>query len=156
MSAPAVDAAPLADATWALLSAIAGVNAFDGQVAIPAYDPNNPATAVYWDRDTNSGVVDVHAYCVFYPGAGLAHGITLDQAPDLLDWTFQVTCVGGDRVRALWCIGKVRAALTGTWLSVAGRQLEIREVADTGSLKRDDDETPPRFWLPLMYGVFAA
>lgn len=133
---------------WELLDGIANLQAFDAEFVNADGDPVEP------DKDDDGRV---HAHAVFYPSAGLLRSLTLDATPDVLDAGFQVTCVGGDRVRALWCVNQVRQALTGTWISVAGQDLQIQETpGDTGPIRRDDDPKPPRFYLPLTFAVIGA
>lgn len=135
----AVDVADLADPVWDRLDAIANVNAFDGEVDAPPLD----------------GDGRVHAYAVYYPGPGWAHALLACGGTDSLDWSFQVTCAGGDRTRVLWCIQQVRGALSGSRISVGGQQLTISETGDPGPIRRDDDVSPPRFYVPLQFALNA-
>lgn len=151
----AIKVSLLADPVWALLDGLSNVNTFDGEVTIPPYNAADPTTHVYWDRDTAGNPVSVHAYAVYYPGPGWDHALLADGAGDSLDWTFQISCVGGDRTKALWCVERVRSVLTGVRLTVADQQLMLHEVTDPGGVRRDDDETPSRFWLPLQYRLNA-
>lgn len=128
----------LADPVWDLIDAIPAVNTYDAEV------PGAPPT----DEDGR-----VHAYAVYYPGPGVLRALDMGATPTDLEWTFQVNCVGGDRTRALWCVGRVRAALTGTWLTVNGQEVQLHETTDPGPVHRDDKVTPPRFWLPLSYAA---
>ena len=130
----------LADPAWALLDGLSNVNTYDAEV------PGQPPT----DADGR-----VHAYAVYYPSPGWLHAISLNADLDSLDWRFQVTAVGGDRVRALGCVGRVRSVLTGAWLTVAGQELQIREDFDPGPVQRDPNLSPPRFYVPLQFAVFA-
>jgi hypothetical protein len=132
----------LADQVWALQQAITNVNHYRGNVASnPPLDPDGK----------------VHAYAVLYAGAGRAFGGRMVAAPGQTDWTFQVTCVGGDDNRALWCVDKIRAALTGAPLAVSGTSAgRIRELTNPGPVRRDDDVSPPRYYLPLLFGVHVA
>lgn len=139
-------AAALADPVWALIDAVSNVNTYDGEIV----DANGTPVPPPHDSDGR-----VHAYAIYYPGAGLAYSRTLDAAPDCLDWTFQVTCVAGDRVRALWCIDKIRTALAGKWVTVNGQQLQIRQDGDSGSIRRDDNVSPSRFYLPVLFALDA-
>lgn len=142
----AVDVSALADPVWELIKAIAGVNAFDGEIV----DENGNRVEPPADPDGR-----VHAYAVYYPSAGWAHALLACGGTDSLDWTFQVTCVGGDRTRALWCVERVRGALSGTAIDVAGQQLVIREETNAGELRRDDKFTPTRLYAPLIFAVNA-
>lgn len=135
----AVDVSLLADPVWALLDSLSNVNTFDGEVVSPPLDADGR----------------VHAYAVYYPGPGRDHALLNDAAGDSLDWGFQVTCVGGDRTRALWCVERVRSVLTGARLSVAGQQLVIHEESSTAPLRRDEQVQPPRLWMPLLFTLSA-
>lgn len=142
----AVDVSQLADPVWTLLDGIGNVNTFDGAFV----DANGIPVAVPADADGR-----VHAYAVYYPGAGWAHALLACGGTDSLDWTFQVTCAAGDRTRALWCVQQVRDALTGTTVAVGGQDLQIREEGNPGSLRRDDSVAPSRLYLPLTFAINA-
>lgn len=141
----AVDVATLADPVWDLIDAVTNVNTYDAEI-INADGSTEPPK----DADGR-----VHAYAVYYPGPGWAHALLGCGGTDSLDWSFQVTCVGGDRTRALWCVGKIRAALAGKTITVGGQKLTIREVGDPGPVRRDDDVTPPRHHVPILFAVNA-
>lgn len=142
----AVNVSDLADPVWALLDAVTGVNTYDGELV----DANGNKVKPPADSDGR-----VHAYAVYYPGAGLAHAVLACGGTDSLDWTFQVTCAGASRVQALWCVDKVRAALSGVTITVRGQALTIHETTDTGTVRRDDDVSPSRFYVPLLFAVNA-
>lgn len=147
---------PLAEQAWLLLDAISGVNAFDGAVDIPAYDADDEATHPFWDLDDAGRPVDVHAYAVFYPSPGRRDRRTVAPGSTNVAWSFQVTCVGGDRTRALWCVDKVTTALTGHRLQLPGRRGGglISELADPGPIRIDRDVTPYRHYVPIDFGVY--
>lgn len=141
MTVDVTAASSLADQVWAQLDTLAEVNVFDGEVA-----PDPPA-----DDDGR-----VHAYAVFYPSPGWSRALLADANPDTLDWSFQVTCAGGDRTRALWCIDQVRGVLHGFHVTnAAGQLLVVSEVGDPGPIQRDKDVRPPRFFAPLRFAVSA-
>lgn len=142
------DAQKLADIVWDLLDGIAQVNAYDGEFVDANGQPVDPPK----DDDGR-----VHAYAVFYPSPGWAHSILLCADLDSLDWSFQVTCTGGDRARALRCIQRVRDALSDTWITDpdSGQELQINEAGNPGSLRRDDNVSPARFYLPLQFTLNA-
>lgn len=124
------------DAVWAKLDAVANINAYDGEV------PNNPPL----DADGR-----VHAYAVLYMSPGRLYAGALNGAQTSLDGTHQVTCVGGDATRALWCIDKVRTGLLGS-ITIAGRVYTIRALdEDPGNVRPDLDKTPPRHYGPVLF-----
>lgn len=125
---------------WALLDAIVGVNAYDGEV------PKNPPL------DTDGRV---HAYAVLYFSPGRRHANGLDGVQRSVDGAFQVTCVGGDPDRALWCVDKVIAQLVGAAVTVDGvqRTVRIREE-DLGNVRPDNNVTPVRHFAPLRFQLF--
>lgn len=105
----------------------------DGEVTSPPNDPTGR----------------VHPYCVLYGGPGDAATSALSAEYIDLWWTFQVTCVAGTPTGAYWARDKVTAALAGAALTVPGRTVLVRpDGHDEGPLRRDDDLTPPRFWIP--------
>lgn len=134
----------VADQVLALLKTLTNVNVYDGEVA----DDEGNRVAPPSDLDGR-----VHAYAVLYASPGRELALILDGTGDTLDATFQVTCVGGDRTRALGCVEAVRSVLTGAWI-LDGTAM-LTEVVDPGALRRDDDVSPPRFWAPLLFTVSA-
>lgn len=135
------------DPVWALLHGLAGMQTFDGEFVDDNGHPIEPNA----DKDGR-----VLGYAVYYPSPGLVRSLTLDQIPDLIDLPFQVTCAGGDRRRAIWAVDKVRGRLSGAWLTIGGQQVQIREVANSGPVQRDDDPKPPRFHTALIFSVTGA
>ena len=133
----------LADEVWNRLDALPAVNTYRGEIdGTPPTDPDGR----------------VHAYAIAYFGAGQPQAMRLDGGARGLRWTFQVTCVGGDDVRALWCINEVRGVLLGVRVPVGTGRVsgKVREVTDPGPLRRDDDVSPSRMYLPLQFGVYIA
>lgn len=146
MTADATPVADLADPIWALIDAIANVNTYDGEIADAAGSPIDPPL----DDDKR-----IHAYAVYFPSPGWAHALLACGGTDSLDWSFQVTCAGADRVRTLWCVQQVRAALGGARVEISGQQLPIRETGNPGPIRRDEQVTPHRFYVPLNFAVNA-
>lgn len=135
-----VSAGDVHAAVWTLLSAVTEVNAFDGEV--PATPP----------LDTDGRV---HAYAVLYMFGGRPTALTLDAVESSLFTGFQVTCVGGDPTRALWCLDKVRTALVGAEITIDQRPHTITASdIDPGTVRRDDDVKPPRHYVPDRYDLF--
>lgn len=136
MTVPAVRS--LADDVWALLQAVTNVNHYRGVVdTSPPKDPDGK----------------VHAHTVFYPGAGRQVATRSCATPAALAWSFQITCVGGDDNRCLWCVDKVRTGLADATVADGYLIRPVRD-ADPGPVRRDDDTEPPRFYLPLLFGVY--
>lgn len=128
---------PISDQVWDQLQTLTAVNLFDGEVpGSPPLDPDGR----------------VHAYAVFYPGIGRGYSNRGGGTAHSLNWGCQVTCVGGDRTRALWCVDQVRGVLDGLRVTVAGRNALLVDVTpEETPLRRDPDISPPRFYLPLLY-----
>lgn len=125
------------DATWALLDAVAGVNTYDGEV------PKQPPA----DEDGR-----VASYAVLYYSPGRRYASAADGRQTSIDGTFQVTCVGGDPTRALWCVDRVMTQLAGAVVQINGTGRRISAVEeDPGPVRRDDNVTPPRHYVPLRF-----
>lgn len=131
---------------WTLIDAIANVNTYDGEFVDAQGRPVTPPV----DQDGR-----IHAYAVFYPSPGWAHAIANGGEPDALDFTFQVTCAGADRIRAMWCIQQVRNSLTGARVDANGQQLCIFELPGTAPIRRDDKVQPPRSHAALQFALNA-
>jgi hypothetical protein len=101
---------------------------------------------------TSAGWVAPDKFAVIYPDPGMAGRASL--ADDRTDFTamFQVTCVGGSVERALWVADKVREALSGP-LTVAGRAAWRPEDQGGPPVQRDDDVTPPLWFVPVQYRI---
>lgn len=132
-----VDALTGHDVVWALLDATAGVNTYDAEV--PRQPPADPDGRVA-------------SYAVLYYSPGRRYASAMDGRQVSLDGTFQVTCVGGNPTRALWCVDQVITQLAGAAVTVDGAPRRIRVVEDDpGTVRRDDDVTPPRHYVPLRF-----
>lgn len=137
MTTPA--ARPLADQVHELLEATANLTVFRGEAGEPVMGEDGT----------------VNAYVVGYYGAGAPHVRRLGGRPRNLAWSFQLTCVGGDDTKALWCVDEIRTALIGKRLDVEGRVTGLlREVGDTGPVRKDRGIVPHRFYLPLDFGLY--
>lgn len=141
--APLVAARTLGDLIWAAVDGVANVNGFRGRVVSPPLDADGT----------------VHAYAVLYESPGRRSGSRVGAVRDQFDGTFQVTCVGGDAVRCLWCVDQVVAALTGLQLTVPNRTRKVRIVEDESNASRnvltDEDVSPVRFFVPLLFNIRA-
>jgi hypothetical protein len=125
---------------WTLLDATPDVNTYDSEV------PKTPPL----DIDGR-----VHAYAVLFVSPGRPTALMLDGTQDSLSTSFQVTCVGGDQARALWCVDQVRAQLVGAFVEINGRQHQITaSETQPGPVRRDDDVTPPRHFVAELFDLF--
>lgn len=93
-------------------------------------------------------------FAVLYPDPGTAVRESLADERSDFDTTMQVTCVGADVERALWVAGRVRRALAGP-LTVEGRQCWPPEDLGGPPVQRDDDVTPPLFFVPVQYRILS-
>lgn len=89
-----------------------------------------------------------YAVLYFAPGQSMAESL----ADQRTDWggVFQVTCVGPDEERCLWVADKVRSALFAP-IAVAGRVVWRPEELGGPPVQRDDDVSPPLFFVPIQY-----
>jgi hypothetical protein len=101
---------------------------------------------------TNTGWVPPDKFAVIYPDPGTASRASL--AGERTDFTnlVQVTCVGASAERALWVADKVRQALDQP-LTVAGRKAWQPEDQGGPPVQRDDDVTPPLWFVPVQYQI---
>lgn len=101
---------------------------------------------------TTAGWTPPQQYAVLYPEPGEAVRESLaDTRADFMA-TFQVTCVGASVERALWVADKVRQALYGP-LTVDGRTAWRPEDLGGPPVQRDDDTTPPSWFVPVQYRI---
>ncbi|MEW2161444.1 hypothetical protein AB0912_00305 [Streptomyces sp. NPDC007084] len=131
MPAPVPDVLPHLDAVQAALTG-AGLTVYVG------------------GTPTTSGWSPPDKFAVLYPDPGVSVRSSL--ADDRSDFTatVQVTCVGSDVERALWVAGRVRRALAAE-LAVEGRVSWRPEDLGGPPVQRDDDVTPPLFFVPVQY-----
>jgi len=124
------------DALWAKLDAIANVTAYDGEVpASPPVGQNGR----------------VKPYAVLYAGGGQRFSSGLDGIQSSLSTVAQVTAAAGEQIDAMWCVRQVRDGLLGP-ITISGRTYLVRSTdLDPGPIRRDDNVTPVRFYLPLEF-----
>ncbi|MFJ8110427.1 hypothetical protein [Streptomyces sp. NPDC096132] len=101
---------------------------------------------------TSSGWTPPDKFAVLYPDPGMAVRASLADNRTDFDSTMQVTCVGSDVERALWVAARVRQALT-TPLAVEGRTCWPAEDLGGPPVQRDDDVTPPVYFVPVQYRI---
>jgi hypothetical protein len=99
-----------------------------------------------------SGWVRPDRYAVLYPEPGMAVRESLANDRTDFETVVQVTCVGSDPERALWVADKARQALAGS-LVVEGRSCWPPEDLGGPPLVRDDDVTPPVWFVPVQYRI---
>lgn len=99
---------------------------------------------------TNAGWSPPDVYVVLYPEPGEAVRESLADARADFNGVVQITCVGASAERALWAVDKVRQALVDP-LVVAGRSCWRPEDLGGPPLQRDDDVSPPLWFVPVQY-----
>ena len=97
-----------------------------------------------------SGTQTKYVALYFSPG----QSVTESLADERTDFTcaFQVTCVGPTEEQCLWVADKVRGALSPR-LTVAGRSAWRAEELGGPPVQRDDDVSPPLYFLPVQYAL---
>lgn len=103
---------------------------------------------------TSSGWSPPDKYAVLYPEPGEAVRESLADVRNDFMTTFQITCVGASMERALWVADKARAALSAP-LVVAGRATWRPEDLGGPPVQRDDDTTPPTWFVPVQYRLMS-
>ena len=130
-------AAQLHAAVWAALDALPTVTAYDGDV--PTKPPADASGRVY-------------PYAVLWPSPGATPGDgPLGCISPGVDWLEQVTVAAGTPTWCLQAVDVVRAALVGLQLAPDVSPL-VDETPRSRLLSRDDDTTPPRWYVPLQFG----
>jgi hypothetical protein len=89
-------------------------------------------------------------WVVLYPDPGRADAASLADDRTLFEATVQATCVGATAAQALWVADTVRTALTGP-LTAAGRAVWRPEELGGPPLARDDDVSPPLYFLAVQF-----
>lgn len=99
----------------------------------------------------------VHQYAAFYWGSGQRVSGNLTGVVDATDWSFQVTCTGGDPTRAMACVDAITNALTGQRLPVPGAPSTglLVETGGSGDVREDRDARPSRWWVAITYQILA-
>jgi hypothetical protein len=89
-------------------------------------------------------------YVTLYPDPGTAEAASLADDRTVLDAMVQITCSATTAAGAIGTADRVRAALQAP-LTVAGRACWRPEELGGPPLQRDDDVTPPLWYLPVQY-----
>ncbi|WP_309144185.1 hypothetical protein [Streptomyces sp. BR123] len=90
----------------------------------------------------------IYAALYFDPGQSLSESLA-DQRTDFV-LSFQVTVVGPTAEKVRWAAQRTRAALHAP-LTVAGCTAWRPEELGGPPIQRDDDVSPPLFYLPVQY-----
>ncbi|MFJ3201017.1 hypothetical protein [Streptomyces sp. NPDC086989] len=90
----------------------------------------------------------IYAAIYFDPGQSLSESLA-DQRTDF-SLSFQVTCVGPTAEKCRWAAHRARMALYAP-LVVAGRSAWRPEELGGPPIQRDDDVSPPLYYLPVQY-----
>jgi len=101
---------------------------------------------------TTGGWTRPDLYAVLYPDPGMSVCESLADERTDFDSTMQITCVGSDVERVLWVADKVRKALAAPPI-VEGRSCWPPEDLGGPPVGRDDDVTPPVYFLPVQYRI---
>lgn len=118
--------------TDAVMSALTGAGLAVGDGGAPASVPANGIyVALYFD-----------------PGQSLPESLA-DQRTDFA-LSFQVTAVGPTAEKCRWATQRTRAALHAP-LAVAGRTAWRTEELGGPPIQRDDDVSPPLYYLPVQF-----
>ncbi|MEO3978772.1 hypothetical protein [Streptomyces sp. CAU 1734] len=116
----------------AVTAALSGAGLVVGQAAPPA---TIPPTGIY-------------AALFFDPGQTLTESLANRKTDFTL--TFQVTYAGPTQEKTMWAAQRGRIALFPR-LTVAGRSAWRVEELGGPPVQRDDDVTPPVYYLPVQY-----
>ncbi|MFI9332010.1 hypothetical protein ACIGZJ_31265 [Kitasatospora sp. NPDC052868] len=91
-------------------------------------------------------------YVVLYPSPGIESAASLADDRTGLDLMLQATAVATTPEGAIGTAGRVRRAVAGG-LVVDGRVCWRPEALGGPPLQRDDDVTPPLWYLPMQYRI---
>lgn len=133
-------AAELHAAVWAALDALTTVTAYDGDV--PTKPPADTSGRVY-------------PYAVLWPSPGGSPAESAAAGNTGLDWTCQVTVAAGTTAWLLKAVDVVRAAVVGLVVSDGDGPI-TDETPRSMTVQRDEDVTPPRMFVPLLFGALTA
>jgi hypothetical protein len=93
-------------------------------------------------------------YAALYMDPGQSLRASLADQRSNFQSLFQVTCVGPTVEKCLWVADKIRTALYGP-LTVEGRMAWRPEEQGGPPVQRDDDVTPPLYFLPVQYRLMS-
>lgn len=102
------------------------------------------------DGGAPSPIPTTRMYAALYCDPGQSQSESLGDRRTNLVLGFQVTAVGPTATKCLWVAQQVRAALHGR-LTVEGRATWRPDELGGPPVQRDDDVSPPLFFLPIQY-----
>jgi hypothetical protein len=126
--------------TWPIQAALLAL--LEGISEIDAYEGGVPGQIQY-DSDGKA-----HGYAVLHAGPGTELYQRMVPLADAKNFTFQITCVGGDDRRAIWVCDLVIPAIAGKKLTGT---TTIKQEQSTDRVQIDRAVNPPRFWVPLLF-----
>lgn len=128
------------DAVLAVLKAIDPIN-------FPITDGEPDDRDLKFDPDGR-----VHPYAVLYLGNTATIIQRMCRTPDVRNFGFQVTAVGGDNDRCLWAVDLVEKHLVGRRLTLpGGESTPINQEPISGPSQIDRSVNPTRTYLPLFF-----
>jgi hypothetical protein len=141
---PAIRGQKISDAVEARLNTLTGVTVYRSEVA------TTPPTVA------NSGG-RVAPYVVLYPAATTPTD-DLDLADTTSDCSYamQLTCVAGYSPDCEYLVDRVQALIfrwAPTVAGVAFASFRPPVGYQSGPVRRDQDVSPPRFWVPLQFVI---
>lgn len=135
----------LRDAVLARLALVPNLKVYDGMIR-----QDDPPPVI-----TGSGGV-VKPYAILYAGGGRGYSDRLAGGTSALSWSPQVTVAAGHPADCLAAVDRVRAQLTDQPLTISdGVTGHLREVVDPGNVRVDEQVTPPRFYVPMIFQTTA-
>ncbi|MET9479878.1 hypothetical protein [Streptomyces sp. NPDC006638] len=105
---------------------------------------------VVGDGSAPNPIPATRRYVALYFDPGQVSSESLGDRRSVLSLGFQATCVGPTATECLWVAQQVRVALFGR-LVVSGRTTWRPEDLGGPPVQRDDDVSPPVFYLPVQY-----
>lgn len=99
-------------------------------------------------------VPESQMYAALYMDPGWSRTASLADQRTTFQGLFQVTCVGPTAEKALWVADTVRTALYAP-LTVDGRAAWRPEELGGPPVQRDDDVTPPLYFVPVQYRLMS-
>ncbi|MET9467790.1 hypothetical protein ABZY44_23905 [Streptomyces sp. NPDC006544] len=102
------------------------------------------------DGGAPASVPSTRIYVALYVDPGQSLSESLADARTDFTLSFQITCVGPTQEKCRWAAQRARMALHAP-LAVAGRTAWRPEELGGPPMQRDDDVSPPLYYLPVQY-----